>query len=68
MLQRGGLIIILAYVLVNIPQIQHLIEERQRWRVKIQLILIFSLFAVISNFTVFTHFHQIGATFRINIK
>ena len=51
MLQRGGLIIILAYLLVNIPRIQHLIEERQYWRVKIQLILIFSLFAVISNFT-----------------
>lgn len=51
MLQRGGLIIILAYLLVNIPRIQHLIEERQKWLVKIQLILIFSLFAVISNFT-----------------
>lgn len=51
MLQRGGLIIILAYLLVNIPRIQHLIEERQQWHVKIQLILIFSLFAVISNFT-----------------
>lgn len=51
MLQRGGLIIILAYLLVNIPRFQHLIQDRQQWRVKIQLIIIFSLFAVVSNFT-----------------
>lgn len=51
MLQRGGLIIILAYLLVSIPRIQHLIEERQRLPVQLQLLLIFSLFAVISNFT-----------------
>ena len=51
MLQRGGLIIILAYLLVNIPRFQHLIQDRQQWSVKIQLIIIFSLFAVVSNFT-----------------
>lgn len=51
MLQRGGLIIILAYLLVNIPAFQHLLQDRQRWQVKLQLIIIFGLFAVISNFT-----------------
>lgn len=51
MLQRGGLIIILAYLLVNIPAFQHLLQDRQRWQIKLQLIVIFGLFAVISNFT-----------------
>lgn len=51
MLERGGLIIILAYLLINIPRFQHLISERERWNVKVQLVFIFGLFAVISNFT-----------------
>lgn len=51
MLERGGLIIILAYLLINIPRFQHLVQERQKWRVKFQLVFIFGLFAVISNFT-----------------
>lgn len=51
MLERGGLIIILAYLLVNIRHFRHLIQERQEWKVKGQLILIFSVFAIISNFT-----------------
>ena len=51
MLERGGLIIILAYLLINIPRFQYLISDRERWSVKLQLIFIFGLFAVISNFT-----------------
>lgn len=51
MLERGGLIIILAYLLINIPRFQHLIQDRQRWSVKLQLIFIFGLFAIVSNFT-----------------
>ena len=51
MLERGGLIIILAYLLVNIQHFRHLIQDRQEWNVKCQLILIFSVFAIISNFT-----------------
>lgn len=51
MLERGGLIIILAYLLINIPRFQHLISERERWNVKVQLVFIFGVFAVISNFT-----------------
>lgn len=51
MLERGGLIIILAYLLINIPRFQHWIQDRKKWRVKLQLIFIFGLFAVISNFT-----------------
>lgn len=51
MLERGGLIIILAYLLVNIPRFQHLLQDRQQWNVKLQLLFIFSLFAILSNFT-----------------
>lgn len=51
MLERGGLIIILAYLLVSIPRFQHLLQDRQQWNVKIQLLFIFSVFAIISNFT-----------------
>lgn len=51
MVERAGLIIILAYLLVNIPHFQRLLEKRQRWSSKVQLIIIFSLFAVISNFS-----------------
>jgi len=51
MLERGGLIIILAYLLINIPRFQDLIQNRQRWSVKFQLVFIFGLFAVVSNFT-----------------
>jgi len=51
MLERGGLIIILAYLLVNIPRFQNVLKERKRMSVKIRLVIVFGLFAVISNFT-----------------
>nr|WP_161878308.1 sensor histidine kinase [Alkalibacterium sp. MB6] len=51
MLERAGLIIILAYLLVNIPHFQNLLNHRQRMNAKVQLIIVFSLFAIISNFT-----------------
>lgn len=51
MLERAGLIIILAYLLVNIPSFQNLVDERRQLDAKAGLILIFGIFAVISNFT-----------------
>lgn len=51
MLQRCGLIILLAYLLMNIQRFRAMLSSRSSRRVKIFLILIFGLFAVISNFS-----------------
>lgn len=51
MLERGGLIIILAYILMNIPYFKNLLGNRRKFSVMVQLIVVFGLFALISNFT-----------------
>ena len=51
MLERGGLIIILAYILMNIPYFKNLLENRRKASTMIQLIVVFGIFAIISNFT-----------------
>ena len=51
LLERGGLIIILAYVLLNIPYFKNVLANRARMSSKVKLILIFSVFAFISNYT-----------------
>lgn len=51
MLERAGLIIILAYMLMNIQYFKNMLGDRKRWSTKMQLIVIFGIFAIISNFT-----------------
>lgn len=51
MLERGGLIIILAYLLINIPYFKNVLTNRHKWDAKLKLMVMFSLFALISNFT-----------------
>lgn len=51
MLERVGLIIVLAYLLLSIPYFKTVLMKRERWRSKLQLMVIFSVFAFISNFT-----------------
>ncbi|SIN84759.1 two-component system, LytT family, sensor histidine kinase LytS [Carnobacterium alterfunditum] len=51
MLERGGLIIILAYILMNIPYFKNLLGNRRKASTMVQLIVVFGLFALISNFT-----------------
>lgn len=51
MMERVGLIIILAFVLVNVNYFKKILLNRQKLLSKIQLITIFGLFAVISNLT-----------------
>ncbi|WP_035051198.1 sensor histidine kinase [Carnobacterium pleistocenium] len=51
MLERGGLIIILAYILMNIPYFKNLLGNRRKVSTMVQLIVVFGLFALISNFT-----------------
>lgn len=51
MLQRCGLIIVLAYLLMNIPYFRTLLNHRNRVGTKLQLIIVFGLFALISNYT-----------------
>lgn len=51
MLERVGLIIVLAYLLLSIPYFKKVLVKRERWKSKLQLIFIFSVFAFISNFT-----------------
>lgn len=51
MMERVGLIILLAYLLVNVPYFKRVLLSREKWRSKVQLVIIFALFAVISNFT-----------------
>ncbi|WP_414054471.1 LytS/YhcK type 5TM receptor domain-containing protein [Macrococcus equi] len=51
LLERVGLIIIVAYILMNIPHFKKVMSERDRISSQIQLFIVFGLFAVISNFT-----------------
>lgn len=51
MLERGGLIILLAYLLMNIPYFRDLLGKRHLFSTKLQLVVIFGLFAIISNYT-----------------
>lgn len=51
MLQRCGLIILLAYLLMNVQRFRAMLSNRSSKRVKIFLIMIFGLFAIISNFS-----------------
>lgn len=51
MMQRVGLIIILAFMLVNVRYFRQLLKDRDTWPAKGILIIIFALFAIISNLT-----------------
>lgn len=51
MMERVGLIILLAFLLVNVPYFKRVLLSREKMSSKVQLILIFGLFAIISNFT-----------------
>lgn len=51
MLERVGLIIVLAYLLLSISYFKNVLMKRDHWKSKLQLIIIFSVFAFISNFT-----------------
>ncbi len=58
LLERVGLIIILAYVLMNIPYFKNLMNRRRTWKARWQLCIIFSLFALMSNLTGIVIDHQ----------
>ncbi|MDT2010843.1 sensor histidine kinase [Carnobacterium divergens] len=51
MMERVGLIILLAYLLVNVPYFKTILLNREWLSSKIQLMAVFTLFAIISNFT-----------------
>ncbi|GKQ42341.1 sensor protein LytS [Companilactobacillus sp. RD055328] len=51
MLERVGLVIVLAFLLVNIKPLRKLLFSHQSKLAKNQLILIFSIFAIVSNLT-----------------
>lgn len=51
LLERVGLILLLAYILMNINHFKTLMDERKNWRSQWQLIIVFGIFAMISNFT-----------------
>ncbi|UDI77543.1 sensor histidine kinase [Staphylococcus taiwanensis] len=51
LLERVGLIIIIAYILMNINHFKTMMGEREILRSQWQLTILFSLFAIISNFT-----------------
>lgn len=51
LLERVGLIIILAYILLSIPFFKDVLLKREKLNKKVLLIFIFSVFAFISNFT-----------------
>ena len=70
LLERVGLIIILAYVLMNIPYFKNLMNRRRTWKARWQLCIIFSLFALMSNLTgiVIDHQHSLSGSvyFRLD--
>lgn len=51
MLERVGLIILVAYILMNVQHFKTILTKRQLFSTKVQLIIVFSIFAIISNFT-----------------
>ncbi|MBE9388941.1 sensor histidine kinase [Vagococcus salmoninarum] len=51
MLERSGLIVILAFVLMTMPYLKNLMNHRKEKKTIILLIVIFGFFAIISNFT-----------------
>lgn len=51
LLERVGLIIIVAYILMNVPYFKKMMSERTRLSTQIQLLIVFGLFAAVSNFT-----------------
>ncbi|UBH08705.1 sensor histidine kinase [Macrococcus armenti] len=51
LLERVGLIIIVAYILMNVPYFKKMMSERTRLSTQIQLLIGFGLFAAVSNFT-----------------
>ena len=51
LLERVGLIIIIAYILMNINHFKTIMSAREKLRAQIELTILFSLFAIISNFT-----------------
>ena len=51
LLERVGLIIIVAYLLMNVPYFKKIMSERSNLSSQIQLLIVFGLFAAVSNFT-----------------
>lgn len=51
LLERVGLIIIVAYLLMNVPYFKKMMSERSKLSSQIQLLIVFGLFAAVSNFT-----------------
>ncbi|MGX7025919.1 sensor histidine kinase [Vagococcus hydrophili] len=51
MMERVGLIILLAYLLVNLDDFKTLLFKREMYQSKIKLIVFFCVFAIISNLT-----------------
>lgn len=51
LLERVGLIILVAYILMNTSYFKNMMGEREQWYVKWRLIIVFSSFALLSNFT-----------------
>lgn len=51
LIERVGLIIILAYILMNIPYFKKMMNERESFRAQWQLTVIFGCFALVSNIT-----------------
>lgn len=51
LLERVGLIIIVAYLLMNVTYFKKMMSERSKLSSQIQLLIVFGLFAAVSNFT-----------------
>lgn len=51
MLERVGIVIILAFLLVNVRQFRRLLFQQDSLSAKVQLILILAVFAIVSNLT-----------------
>lgn len=51
LLERMGLIILLAYILMNINYCKNIMNQREQLHAKVKLIFIFSCFSILSNFT-----------------
>jgi len=51
LLERVGLIILIAYLLLNISSFKQRLTNRRRWSTQCLLVLIFGLFATLSNFS-----------------
>lgn len=70
LVERLGIIILLAYILMNIPYFKRIMANRSSWSTKVKLVVVFGIFAMCSNITgiEIRHNHIISSQIFLHIE